>query len=152
METLLISACLLGFKCKYNGGSNSLDEGTLAALRERFRLIPVCPESAGGLPTPRLPSERLGDKVVNKQGADVTGEYRKGAETALHLARRYGCNFALLKERSPSCGSGEIYDGSFSGSLIPGDGVTAEKLKAAGLRVFGESELEELLSSERTKE
>ena len=146
MESLLISACLMGFDCKYSGGSNALDAAALAALRERFRLIPVCPESAGGLPTPRAPSERQGEKVVSKLGQDVTGEYHKGADTALYLARRYGCTRALLKERSPSCGSGAIYDGSFTGNLIPGDGVAAESLKAAGISVYGESRIKELLS------
>ena len=146
MENVLISACLLGFECKYCGGSNKLPERQLAALRERFRLIPVCPESAGGLPTPRDPSERLGDKVVSNQGRDVTAQYQKGAETALRLARRYGCKAALLKEKSPSCGSGQIYDGSFTGKLIPGDGVAAEELKKEGLIVFGESDTELLLT------
>lgn len=145
MRNLLISACLLGFECKYSGGSNALDGEKLEALKESFRLIPVCPESAGGLPTPRPPSERRDGKVINKLGQDVTEEYRKGAETALYLARRYGCACALLKERSPSCGSGEIYDGSFTGTLIPGDGVAAEKLKLAGISVYGESKTEELI-------
>ena len=146
MEHLLISACLLGFECKYSGGSNALDGEKLEALKESFRLIPVCPESAGGLPTPRPPSERRDGKVINELGQDVTEEYRKGAETALYLARRYGCTRALLKERSPSCGSGAIYDGSFTGSLVPGDGVAAESLKAAGIGVYGESRIKELLS------
>ncbi len=145
MESLLISACLMGFECKYSGGSNALDKDKLAALRTRYRLIPVCPESAGGLPTPRAPSERQGEKVTNRLGQDVTEEYRKGAETALYLARRYGCACALFKERSPSCGSGEIYDGSFSGKLVPGDGVAAEELKAAGFAVYGESEMDKLI-------
>lgn len=146
MENVLISACLLGFECKYCGGSNKLPEQQLAALRERFRLIPVCPETAGGLPTPRDPSERLGDKVVSNQGRDVTAQYQKGAETALTLARRYGCKAALLKEKSPSCGSGLIYDGSFTGTLIQGDGVAAEELKKEGLIVFGESETDLLIT------
>ena len=146
MENVLISACLLGFACKYCGGSNKLTEQQLAALGERFRLIPVCPESAGGLPTPRDPSERLGDKVVSNQGRDVTAQYQKGAETALWLARRYDCKAALLKENSPSCGSGQIYDGSFTGKLIPGDGVAAEELKKEGLIVFGESDTELLIT------
>lgn len=146
MEHLLISACLLGFECKYSGGSNALDGEKLEALKESFRLIPVCPESAGGLPTPRPPSERRDGKVINELGQDVTEEYRKGAETALYLARRYGCTRALLKERSPSCGSGAIYDGSFTGALVPGDGVAAESLKAAGIGVYGESRIKELLS------
>ena len=146
MEKVLISACLLGFECKYCGGSNKLPEQQLAALGERFRLIPVCPETAGGLPTPRDPSERLGDRVVSNQGRDVTAQYQKGAETALWLARRYDCKAALLKEKSPSCGSGQIYDGSFTGKLIPGDGVAAEELKKEGLIVFGESDTELLIT------
>ena len=146
MENVLISACLLGFECKYCGGSNKLPERQLAALGECFRLIPACPETAGGLPTPRDPSERLGDKVVSNQGRDVTAQYQKGAETALWLARRYDCKAALLKEKSPSCGSGQIYDGSFTGTLIPGDGVAAQMLKEEGLIVFGESDTELLLT------
>ena len=146
MEHVLISACLLGFECKYCGGSNKLPERQLAALGECFRLIPACPETAGGLPTPRDPSERLGDKVVSNQGRDVTAQYQKGAETALWLARRYDCKAALLKENSPSCGSGQIYDGSFTGKLIPGDGVAAEELKKEGLIVFGESDTDLLIT------
>ena len=146
MENVLISACLLGFVCKYCGGSNKLTEQQLAALRERFRLIPVCPETAGGLPTPRDPSERLGDKVVSNQGRDETAQYQKGAETALTLDRRYGCKAALLKEKSPSCGSGLIYDGSFTGTLVTGDGVAAQMLKEEGLIVFGESDTELLIT------
>ena len=141
-EALLISACLLGTNCKYNGGNNALPEEQLAALRERFRLVPVCPERDGGLPTPRLPSERRGDRVVNRAGEDVTEAFRRGAALALETAAREGCRMALLKERSPSCGSGKIYDGSFTGTVIEGDGITAETLKKSGLAVFGETEFE----------
>ena len=139
MENLLISACLLGDECKYSGGSNALPEETIEKLRTRYRLIPVCPETAGGLPTPRDPSERLGERVVSCRGADVTAQFKKGAEVALTLARRYGCTTALMKEHSPSCGSGLIYDGSFSGKLVKGDGCAAELLKAAGVSVVGEN-------------
>lgn len=139
MENLLISACLLGVECKYSGGSNALPEETIEKLRTRYRLIPVCPETAGGLPTPRDPSERLGERVVSCRGADVTAQFKKGAEAALTLARRYGCTTALMKEHSPSCGSGLIYDGSFSGKLVEGDGCAAELLKAAGVSVVGEN-------------
>ncbi len=138
MKPLLVSACLLGFPCKYSGGSNRLPDEALESLRRRYRLIPVCPEAAGGLPTPRDPSERQGERVVSCAGRDVTAAYRKGAEIALALTRRYGIEAALLQRRSPSCGSGRIYDGSFTGALIPGDGVTAELLKAHGIRVTGE--------------
>ena len=133
METLLISACLMGFNCKYNGGNNALPEDVLLALRRRFRLIPVCPEAAGGLPTPRAPSERLGSRVINRDGQDVTAAFQRGAELAVRLAERFGTRFALLKSNSPSCGSGTIYDGSFSGRLVLGDGVTAEYLKNKSL-------------------
>lgn len=113
----------------------------------RLRLVPVCPEILGGLPTPRTPSERQGERMVSKTGADVTAAYRKGAEEALRLARLFGCRKALLKERSPSCGRGQIYDGSFSGRLIPGDGVTARLLEQEGIAVFGESQLQQLLET-----
>ena len=139
MKPILVSACLLGAECKYSGGSNALPEETIEKLRTRYRLIPVCPETAGGLPTPRDPSERLGERVVSCRGADVTTQFKKGAEAALTLARRYGCTTALMKEHSPSCGSGLIYDGSFSGKLVKGDGCAAELLKAAGVSVVGEN-------------
>ena len=139
MEKLLISACLLGFHCKYTGGNNALPGETLNRLRAQYSLVPVCPETAGGLPVPREPSERIGAGVFSVSGRDVTAEFQKGAETAVRLAELFGCKKALLKEDSPSCGSGRIYDGSFSGVLIPGDGVSAEKLKALGIEVIGES-------------
>ena len=144
-EKLLISACLLGFCCKYDGGTNTLPADTIAALREQYELIPVCPETAGGLPIPRAPSERRGGRVLSREGNDVTDEYEKGALLALALAERFGCRRALLKERSPSCGAGEIYDGSFSHTRVPGDGVAAEALRRAGLTLFGESELDKLI-------
>lgn len=145
METLLISACLLGKNCKYSGGNNALPAETLDRLREKYRLVPVCPETAGGLTIPREPSERLNGAVLGKSGRDVTAEFERGAETALRLARRFDCKTALMKERSPSCGSGTIYDGTFTGTVIPGDGVAAEKLRAAGVQLFGESEIEKLI-------
>ena len=141
-EALLISACLLGTNCKYNGGNNALPPEKLAALEERYRLVPVCPEQAGGLPTPRLPSECRGEQVVNRAGEDVTEAFRRGAELALETALREDCRLALLKERSPSCGSGRIYDGSFTATVIPGDGVTAEMLKKSGITVYSETEFE----------
>ena len=141
MEVLLVSACLMGFDCKYSGGNNALPPETLDALRRSFRLIPVCPETAGGLPTPREPSERRGERVVSRDGRDVTAAFQKGAALTLRLAERYGAKRALLKCNSPSCGSGFVYDGSFSGKLVPGDGVTAELLKSQGISVVGENVL-----------
>ena len=138
MEHLLISACLLGAQCRYDGQSKPLLQ--LVALSEQFNLVPICPEQLGGLPTPRTPAERTEGRVITKDGRDVTAEYRRGAECALETARREGVLAAVLKERSPSCGSGEIYDGTFTGTLTAGDGVTAELLKANGITVYGEGE------------
>ena len=137
---LLVSACLLGTPCRYDGEAKRND--AVCALAEKFELVPICPEVMGGLPTPRTPSERQGGRVVAKDGRDVTAEYRRGAEIALELAQREGIRAAVLKERSPSCGSGEIYDGSFTGALTAGDGVTVEILRAHGIAVFGESEVQ----------
>ena len=143
MDKLLISACLLGVPCRYDGKSKPLAD--IARLRGKYELIPVCPEQLGGLPTPRTPSERRGDRVVMADGTDVTAQYRKGAQTALELYLREGCVAAVLKERSPSCGTGEIYNGTFTHTAISGDGVTAELLKKNGIRVCGESESDALL-------
>ena len=143
MENILISACLLGVCCRYDGESKPIMQ--TVALMERYHLVPVCPEQLGGLPTPREPSERQGCAVVMKSGTDVTAQYRRGAEETLRLARLYGCAAAVLKERSPSCGSGQVYDGTFSGTLTAGWGTAAALLRDSGVRVLGESELEQLL-------
>ena len=142
-EKLLVSACLLGERCRYDGGGNYVP--AVEKLREWFELIPVCPEQLGGLPVPRTPSERIGTKVMTRDGADVTEAFRLGAEHTLEAAQRAGAAFALLKERSPSCGSGWIYDGSFHGKVIPGMGVTAEVLARNGIKLYSESRIEELL-------
>lgn len=142
-EKLLISACLMGENCKYSGGNNYCS--TVEALKERYELIPVCPERDGGLPTPRTPSERSGDRVFSKSGADVTAAFTRGAHIALETAKKNGCKTALLKERSPSCGCGAIYDGSFTGTVTEGDGVTAELLKKQGIQILGESRIDELM-------
>lgn len=144
---LLISACLMGVRCRYDGGKKPLDR--LEQLIDKHVLIPVCPEVLGGLPTPRVPAERIGDKVVTKDGRDVTANYQQGAEEALRLARMAGCTHALLKERSPSCGCGVIYDGTFSGGLCKGDGVCGALLKANGIEVLGESRVQELLEESK---
>ena len=142
MKPLLVSACLLGVKCKYSGGDNLCP--AVAALAERFWLIPVCPEQMGGLPTPRPASERSGDRIVSRDGTDVTEQFARGARETLRLAKLLRCEGAVLKSRSPSCGSGAIYDGCFTGTLIPGDGVTAQLLKKHGIFVCTELELEKL--------
>ena len=143
MENILVSACLLGIGCRYDGKHKANDE--VLKLREKYNLIPFCPEIFGGLPTPRIPSERIGDRVMMKDGTDVTENYKRGASEALELCRIYGVRTAILKERSPSCGKGEIYDGSFTGALTERDGVTAELLINNGVRVLGESEINILL-------
>ena len=136
--TILVSACLLGCPCRYDGAAKA--DPRVLALMERHTLIPVCPEQLGGLPTPRLPSERREGGVFDRGGMDVTVQYRQGAEEVLRLARLYGCTHAVLKERSPSCGSGQIYDGSFSHVLVPGSGVAAELLAQNSITVLGESQ------------
>ena len=140
---LLISACLLGCACRYDGGSKPCRAAL--ALAKKHELVPVCPEQLGGLSTPRPPAEIRGDRVVNHLGQDVTDAYQKGAAEALKLCRVLNCQGAVLKARSPSCGSGRVYDGSFSGALIPGDGITARTLKAAGIPVWTEETLEKLV-------
>lgn len=134
-EKLLVSACLVGENCKYSGGNNY--SPAVAALGERYELIPVCPEQLGGLPTPRTPSERVGDKVLTRDGRDVTDAFRRGAEKVLEIALAQGITRAVLQERSPSCGWERIYDGTFTGTLIPGEGVTAQLLRAHGITVWG---------------
>lgn len=145
MEKLLISACLAGENCKYSGGNNFIGEENLAALKSRYELYPVCPEVWGGLSTPRAPSERIGKLIINERGEDVTAQYRRGAALTAKLCTDNGIKLALLKEKSPSCGSGKIYDGSFSHTVIAGDGVTVEALRPLGLKIFGESEISELI-------
>ena len=140
---ILVSACLMGVKCRYDGGGE-LAPG-IRELMERCHLVPVCPEIMGGLATPRTPAERQDGRVVTQDGQDVTGAYFRGAEEAVRLAKLFGCRYALLKERSPSCGSGAVYDGTFSGTLTAGWGVAAGLLREQGIRVLGESRLEELL-------
>ena len=140
-EKAMISACLLGVNCKYDGGNNRLPDETIGKLVSQYELIPVCPECYGGLTTPRTPSERLGDRVVSKTGVDVTAQFNKGAEAALYLARLFNVKTAILKANSPSCGIGTIYDGTFTGTLAAGDGVTAELLKAHGIKIMNENAL-----------
>ena len=143
MEKLLISACLLGVRCRYDGESKPIPE--IDALTEKYELIPVCPEILGGLKTPREPSEISGEKVLTKSGADVTAEYIRGAEETLRLGKLLGAKKALLKAKSPSCGKNIIHDGSFSGALIPGEGITAKLLSENGFEIYDETEIGKLL-------
>ena len=136
---VLVSACLLGVSCRYDGQSKQYP--LIEELCRRHQVVPVCPEIMGGLSTPRTPAERQGTQVITKTLGDVTEEYQRGAQQALHLAQMLGCGAAVLKERSPSCGSGEIYDGTFTGTLAEGWGVAAQLLRENGIRVVGESRL-----------
>ena len=146
MDHILVSACLCGKNCKWDGGNNknqkSLDH--MESMNGDAEFHEVCPEQMGGLSTPRPASEiRAEDRrVVNTEGRDVTEEFERGAELALQVAKEYGCTLAILKERSPSCGCHGIYDGTFSKKIVDGMGKTAELLTANGIRVIGESEIE----------
>ena len=145
-EKLLVSACLLGINCKYSGGNNRLPEAE--ALAARFELVPVCPEQLGGLPTPRPCAERVGDRVLTRTGAVVTAAFRLGAERTAEIARSSGVRRALLQERSPSCGCGTVYDGTFSGTLTAGRGVTAALLEKNGVEVYESTRISALLEAE----
>lgn len=137
--------CLLGEPCRYDGKSVPLDGTIIEKLKEKYTLVTVCPEQEGGLPTPRIPAERMGKNVVRRDGVDVTAEYRKGAEVALSLCRRFDISIALMKAKSPSCGAGRIYDGTFSGTLTDGDGVTVSLLSGNGIKIFTENDINSLL-------
>lgn len=140
MKKVVVSACLLGCDCRYKG--DNCKNAELLSLLSDCAILPVCPEQMGGLSTPRPPAERQGDRVVAATGTDVTGPYRRGAQTALYLAQLTGADFAVLKAKSPSCGKGLIYDGSFTGNKIPGNGITVELFAAAGIPVYTEEETE----------
>lgn len=139
---ILVSACLLGENCKYNGTNNKNEK--VISLGKKHRLIPVCPECFAGLATPREPSEIRNGKVFSKDGKDLTKEFSDGAEKTLYIAEETGCRVAVLKERSPSCGFGKIYDGSFTGCLVRGNGITANLLYENGIKIFGESRIDDL--------
>lgn len=135
----LCSACLLGIKCRYD--NKSKPNKKVIELSKKEVLIPVCPEQLGGLPTPRENSERKGKKVITISGKDETENFERGAREVLKLAGLFGIKEAIFKQKSPSCGCGQIYDGTFSGKLIKGDGVTTELLKKNGLKVITEEDL-----------
>ncbi len=133
---ILVSACLLGLCCRYDGQSKRSDR--VLALMEKHELIPVCPEQLGGLPTPRSPAEIRNGRVINSLGQDVTAQYEKGAAEALRLYDLLRCDCALLKARSPSCGAEQVYDGTFSGTLISGQGIAAKLLSQHHITVLSE--------------
>ena len=136
---LLVSACLMGLRTRYDG-QHSLSQGVLA-LSGRHVLVPVCPEQLGGLPTPRPPCEIIRGRVMNLVGRDCTEAFVKGAEQAMAVFRLCGCQAAVLKQNSHSCGKSFIHDGGFAGRLIPGRGILAARLIERGVPVYGEDEL-----------
>ncbi len=140
---ILVSACLCGIDCRYDGKSNRFNK--IDDIFEKYEIIPFCPECYGGLATPRPPAEIVSNSVITCYGDDVTSQYIRGAEQALELCKRFNIKYALLKERSPSCGKNYIYDGSFSKKLVSGHGICAGMLINNGINVFGESEIDVLL-------
>ena len=137
---ILVSACLLGKPCRYDGASVPCPE--VIGLADTHEVVPACPEQLGGLPTPRTPSEiQPDDRVVDRAGADRTAAFSIGARETLRIAREHGCLAAILKSRSPSCGVREIYDGTFTGTLVAGRGVTAALLASEGIELFDETDL-----------
>lgn len=141
---VLISSCLLGKNVKYSGGNN-LSKNLLELLKNyNVELIEVCPEVLGGLPVPREPAEIVAEEIINKKGISVSKEFKKGAEATLKIAILNNVDFAILKERSPSCGKNFIYDGSFSGNLINGQGISTRKLLENGIEVFSEEEISKI--------
>ncbi|HAZ38039.1 MAG TPA: DUF523 domain-containing protein [Clostridiaceae bacterium] len=140
---IAVSACLCGVNCKYNGGNNFNE--TIYELFKEGKAVLICPEQLGGLETPRSPSEIIKSeegavRVVNKKGIDVTKEYKKGAKSALEMAKEKGCHIAILKAKSPSCGLGKIYDGTFTGKIVEGNGVTAQLFLENGIKVLNEAD------------
>lgn len=147
MKNVLISACLLGLPTRYDGKAKSYPN--IDGLREKYNLIPFCPEIYGGLSTPRVPAERVADRVMTKDGRDVTEEYKRGAKAALDTALALGCSVAILKEGSPACGSHRIYSGSFDGVKVGGMGVAAELLSKSEIRVISELEIDSFLKENK---
>ena len=145
MKKILVSQCLYGGEpVRYDGKSKAETDPRFLKWKEEGRLIPVCPEVFGGLPTPRADAQRVGDKVIARTGKDVTFEYMKGAHEAVRLAKEYNVLCAIMKEKSPSCGSNKIYDGTFEGNLIDGQGTAVELLRKEGVKVFSEEQLDQV--------
>ena len=142
-EKILVSACLIGENCRYDGKSNLRKE--VLALAKYYDLIPVCPEVNGGMKTPRPNSEIIGDKVINVRGKDETQFYYDGAYWATSIARIYNIKLAVMKERSPSCGCKVIHNGKFDGKVIPGKGIAVRQLEKMGVKVIDEDDAVELL-------
>jgi uncharacterized protein YbbK (DUF523 family) len=135
---ILVSACLLGLCTRFDGASYPNED--VIKLRVRHLLVPACPEQLAGLPTPRPPCELSVSRVISRDGQDMTEAFLRGAAQALQVYMLCGCEAAVLKQRSPSCGKGLVYDGSFQGNLVQGPGLLAKMLMDAGIPVYGEDE------------
>lgn len=138
---ILVSACLLGRPCRYDGRSKPCEKVIELAGRKDTEITEICPEQLGGLPTPRVPSEIVGNKVISKDGRDVTEFFEAGAKKALAIAKECSCDYAILKSLSPSCSPCGVYDGSFSGKVVDGMGITAKLLSENGIKIFSESDV-----------
>ena len=143
MDKIIVSSCILGNNTKYNGGNNY--NPLVERLKGKYIIIPICPEVMGGLGIPRIPSERINDRVINKNGDDVTNNYLLGLDKVLKLIENEEIKYAVLKDGSPSCGSKYIYDGTFTDNKIYGMGITAEGLSKLGIKIITEKEIEEIL-------
>ncbi|WP_163194438.1 DUF523 domain-containing protein [Clostridium thermarum] len=150
---ILVSGCLLGINCKYNGGNNKCEK--LLDILDKYGFIPVCPEQLGGMTTPRKPNEIIIKdevdqgtdciRVADKEGKDNTKHFLRGAVETLNMAKKFNIKYAILKERSPSCGSNFIYDGTFTGKVVKGMGVTAKMLSDNGIKVYSEDQIDEFI-------
>lgn len=143
MINILVSACLLGINCRYDG-KNCLNNDILL-LKGKCNLIPICPEQMGGLATPRVPAEIVNGLLINKEGKDVSEMYNRGREIALKIAEINNCKYAILKQKSPSCGHGLIYDGKFSGNTIKGEGNTTKLFLENGIKVYADTDIKKFI-------
>ena len=148
MEKVLVSGCFLGQRVRYDGDTKTLDNQAISRWQAQGRIIAICPEVSGGLPTPRPPAEYQPslDKVITCDGDDVTDAFERGAQNALRLCQQYNIRYALLKESSPSCGSTQVYNGTFNNEKVPGEGITTKLLRAHGIEVFSEVNVAELIA------
>ena len=140
---IAVSSCLLGINCKYNGKSNYNEE--IVKLKEKYEIIPICPEVLGGLPIPRVPSEIINNKVINQEGMDVTKNYIDGANKALQILKDNNIKIVILKAKSPSCGKDEIYDGTFSHTIVKGNGITSKLFLDNNITVYNEFNFKDYL-------
>lgn len=147
MIKILISSCLLGNNCKWNGRNNARE--LIMSIKDKVEFIPVCSEVLGGLPTPRIPSEIVGDRVINEINLDVTDHFLEGAEKVLRIAKENNVKYAIFKERSPSCGVHQIYNGKFERTATEGKGITTRLLEKNGIRVYSDEEIEILIKHQK---